>query len=232
MGVVKVKDKEVVIPGQLLAEGMDFVPTGEAYREDDKIYSKRLGLVEINKRVIKVIPLSGAYVPREGDTVIGVVTDILVSGWRVDLGCAYDAVLPIKDAVNEFVKRGDDLTKYLDIGDVIFAKISRVTSQMLVDLTLKDRGLTRLIGGRIIKFPPVKVPRVIGKNASMITMLKKSTECKIYVGRNGYIWIDGKPNQELLLTKAIKIINEMAHTSGLTDRIKEFLEKETGQKLR
>ncbi len=231
MGVVKVKDKEIVIPGQLLAEGMDFVPTGDAYREDDKVYSKRLGLVEINKRVIKVIPLSGSYVPREGDTVVGVVSDILVSGWRVDLGGAYSAVLPIKDAVNEFIKRGEDLTKYFDIGDVLFAKISRVTSQMLIDLTLRDKGLTKLVGGRIIKFPPVKVPRIIGKNASMITMLKKATQCKIYVGKNGYIWIDGKPNQELLLTKVIKKIDEEAHTSGLTDRVKEFLEKETGQKL-
>ncbi len=229
--MLKVKNKDIVIPGEILAEGMDYVPTKAAYRVGDKIYAYRVGLVEINGRVIKVIPLSGGYIPTEGDTVIGVIKDILVAGWKVYFGSPYEGVLPIKEAVNEFVSKGTDLRKYYDIGDIIFTKIITVTSQMLVDLTMKDKGLKKLVGGRIIKITPAKVPRVIGKKASMISMLKKATNCKIVVGKNGFIWIDGSPRMEVILEKAIRIIEEEAHTTGLTERIKEFLEKETNKKI-
>lgn len=231
MGELKVENKEVVIPGQIIAEGMDFVPTGSAYREGENVYAMQMGLVEINNRIIKVIPLKGPYVPKEGDTVIGVITDIISIGWRVNLGIAYEAVLPIKNASNRFIQRDADLSKLFDINDVIFAKISRVTEQQLIDLTLKEEGLKKLNGGRIIEFPSVKVPRLIGKNGSMITMLKKATDCKINVGKNGWIWIDGDPEKEILLIEAMNIIDKRAHLSGLTDYMKEYLEKTTGVKL-
>ena len=45
------------------------------------------------------------------------------------------------------------------------------------------------------------------------------------VGQNGLVWINGTPEGELLAVKAIRKIEEESHLSGLTDRIKEFLEK-------
>ncbi|HDP73821.1 MAG TPA: RNA-binding protein [Candidatus Woesearchaeota archaeon] len=231
MGEIKVSNKQVVIPGEVLAEGMDYVPTGSAYREEDKILSMQTGLVEVSNRVIKVIPLSGPYFPREGDTIIGRISDVLLSGWRVEMNTAYEAILPVKDAVNEFVGRGADLSKFFDIGDLIFCSVSRVTSQMLIDLSMKDRNSRKLFGGRLLGIAPVKIPRVIGKKASMVAMLKNATGCKVYVGKNGLIWIDGDPKMEQVLVKALQMIDEQAHTSGLTERVKKFLEKETGNKI-
>ncbi|MEF8836121.1 MAG: RNA-binding protein, partial [Candidatus Thermoplasmatota archaeon] len=58
-------------------------------------------------------------------------------------------------------------------------------------------------------------------------MLKKYTDCKIFVGQNGRIWIDGDLEGQYLAAKAIKMIEENAQAVGLTDLIKEFLEKNT-----
>ncbi|MBN1544202.1 RNA-binding protein [Candidatus Woesearchaeota archaeon] len=229
MGEIQVKDKEVVVPGETLATGMDFLPSYGTYREGDKILASRLGLVTIEGKVIKLVPLSGVYHPKRGDTIIGHVTEILLSGWRIDTNSAYSAVLNMKDATSEFIARGADLTKYFEIGDCVMVKIINVTSQNLVDLTMKGPGLRKLRGGRILSVNANKVPRIIGKQGSMVSMIKQYTNCRILVGQNGIVWIQGEdPAQELLAVQTIKKIEREAHISGLTDSIKGFLEKNRG----
>lgn len=231
MSEIKIKNKDIVVPGEELAEGMDFIPSGAAYRVKDKIFSNRVGLVQVDGRIVKVIPLNGKYNPERNDVVIGKIVDILMSGWRIDLVSPYEGVLNIRDASDRFIKKGEDLTRFFQIGDWIMAKVTNVTTQKLVDLTTKGYGLGKLEPGRIIKVSPYKVPRIIGKKGSMMRMITKATDCKINVGQNGIIWISGSPDQEILVAKVIKLIEEEAHISGLTARIKEFLEKETGKKI-
>jgi len=76
MGKLLVKKKEVVVPGEVIAVGMDFLPSEGTYRENEKIICSRLGMVNIVGKVIKIIPLAGKYMPRKGDVVIGRVFDI------------------------------------------------------------------------------------------------------------------------------------------------------------
>ncbi|MBW2965059.1 exosome complex protein Rrp4 [Candidatus Woesearchaeota archaeon] len=226
MGEIKIQDKEVVIPGEELANGMDFLPSFGTYREGDKILASRLGLAIIEGKVIKLVPLSGVYHPKRGDTIIGQVIEILLSGWRVNTNSAYSAVLNLKDATAEFIARGADLTKYFAIGDYVMAKITNVTSQNLVDLTMKGPGLRKLKGGRIVTVNANKVPRIIGKQGSMVSMIKQYTNTRILVGQNGIVWIAGEdPAMELLAQETIKKIEREAHIPGLTDSIKAFLEK-------
>ncbi|MBW2971612.1 exosome complex protein Rrp4 [Candidatus Woesearchaeota archaeon] len=226
MGEIKVNDKEVVVPGETLALGMEFLPSYGTYREGDRILASRLGLVNIDGKVIKLVPLSGVYHPKKGDTIIGPVTEILLSGWRIDTNSAYSAVLNMKDATSEFIARGADLTRYFAIGDYVMAKIINVTSQNLVDLTMKGPGLRKLKGGRIIHINANKVPRIIGKQGSMVSMIKQYTNCRILVGQNGIVWLQGdEPSKELLAVETIKKIEREAHIPGLTDSIKDFLEK-------
>ena len=106
MSELKIKNKDVVVPGEILATGMEFLPSYGTYREGDKIQANRLGLVQLEGKVLKIIPLSGTYIPKRGDTVIAQVEEILMSGWRADLNCAYSAVLGLKDATSEFILLG------------------------------------------------------------------------------------------------------------------------------
>mgnify|MGYP001563271058 CR=1 FL=1 len=225
MSEIIAKDKEISVPGETLATGMDLLPGAGTYRDGEKIIANRLGLVTIEGRTIKLIPLSGRYVPKTGDVIICKVIDVGFAGWRLDTNSAYSAMLSMKDATSDFIARGANLTQYYDLGDYIVCKIINVTSQKLIDVTMKGPGLRKLKGGRIIEVDPNKVPRIIGKQGSMVMMIKEAAKCNISVGQNGLIWIDGEPINELLAIQAISKIEKESHLSGLTDKIKEFLEK-------
>ncbi|MBW2989783.1 exosome complex protein Rrp4 [Candidatus Woesearchaeota archaeon] len=231
MSKLLVKDKEIVVPGEVLAEGMDNLPGAGTYRKGEEILAGRLGLTYIDGRTIKLIPLSGKYSPKRNDTIICKVIDINFSGWRVDTNSAYSAMLSIKDGSSSYIQKGADLTQYYNLGDYIVAGIVNVTSQKLIDITMKGPGLHKLSGGRIIEINPYKVPRIIGKQGSMVGMIKSATGCRIIVGRNGLVWIQGEPDKELLVEKTIRKIEKESHMKGLTEKIQQFLEKETETKL-
>ncbi len=225
MGKLIIKEKEIAVPGETLAEGMDNLPGAGTFREGEKIVAGRLGLAYLDARTIKLIPLSGVYIPKREDTILCKVIDVGFSGWRLDTHSPYSAMLGMKEATSEFIERGADLTQYYDLGDIIVCTITNVTSQKLVDVTMKGPGLRKLKGGRVIDVDSNKVPRIIGKQGSMVTMIKQHTDCNITVGQNGLIWILGEPANELLAIEAIKKIESESHLSGLTDKIKDFLEK-------
>lgn len=228
---LKVNNRDIVVPGEVLADGMGFLPSKGTYRQDKKILAQRLGMISIEGKVIKLIPLSGTYMPKIGDKIIAKVIDILLSGWRLDIRSAYSAVLTLKDATSDYIAKGADLTQYFGLGDYVVTKIANVTSQKLIDVSMRGPGLRKLHGGRIITINPHKVPRVIGKEGSMVMMIKDATGCNIIVGQNGLVWIEGEPEAEILAEETVKKIEEESHTAGLTDNIKKFLEKKTGKKI-
>ena len=223
MSNILVKEKDIVIPGEVLAEGMDYLPGDNTYRQNDKIFSKVLGLVGIPGRVIKITPLSGPYELKVGDKIIGRVIDIAMSGWRIETGTAYSAMMNVKDASSRFIRNNEDLSKILAIGDYAVIKITKVTSQRLIDLTMREPGLHKVIGGRILEINSQKVPRVIGRQGSMIQLIKEKTGCEITVGQNGRVWVKGTPEGELKAEAAVKLIAQKAHLPGLTDTVSKFL---------
>ena len=225
MSEIMVKDRDISVPGEVLGVGMDILPGQGTYRDGENVVARRLGLVVIEGKAVKLIPLSGRYLPKTWDVIICKVIDVGFSGWRLDTNSAYSAMLSLKDATSDFVKRGANLTEYYNLGDYILCKITNVTSQKLVDVTMKGPGLRKLKGGRIIEVDPHKVPRIIGKQGSMVMMLKDATKCNISVGQNGLIWIEGTPENELLTIQTIRKIERESHLGGLTDKIKIFLEK-------
>jgi exosome complex component RRP4 len=116
--------------------------------------------------------------------------------------------------------------KYLHVGELIIAKVADVDPSMKVELTLREEHLRILRQGRVIDISHVKIPRVIGRNGSMISMLKKELDCSIFVGQNGRIWLRGDEKMVDLAIRTIFKIEREAHTSGLTDKIKEYLKNE------
>lgn len=216
------KERKLVVPGEIIVSGEDYLPGDFTRKESEEIVASRYGLVEINGRVVKIIPVSGVFEPRRGNTVIGRVEDITFSGWMMDIGGPYSAFLPLSECPR-FIDR-NDIAEFGDIGDVLALKILGVKKGG-IDLTLKLRGLGRLDGGRIIKINSHKVPRIIGKEGSMINLIKDKTKTEITVGQNGFIWIRGISEGENRAEKTIKLIAEEASASGLTDKVEKFLEE-------
>ncbi len=214
-------NRRLVIPGDLVGEGRSGHGT---YEHEGKMYSKCVGLAEEKNGVHFVIPLTGAYDPKQGDGIIGKIEDVIFSKWLVDINSPYQAVLSLSEAVDEFIDMTKvELTRYFDYNDLIFAEISSVTKTKNIQLSMKNRKCRKLKGGRLIKINPAKVPRVIGRSGSMVEMIKETTGTQIVVGQNGFVWVKG--DNEDLAAEAVLLIEQKSHISGLTDYIKDMLMK-------
>jgi exosome complex component RRP4 len=217
--------REIVIPSQFLSDLKHKKAGRGTYIENGKVYSEILGILNVGQNYINVNPLKGRYDPIEKDFVIGIVEEAMASNWLVDINAAYPAMLH----VNEVPWKVDfgETEKYLNHGDSIMTRVLQVDQEKKLQITLKDRNLFKINGGLIIDVEPSKVPRIIGKKGSMISLLKKYTKCRIFVGQNGRIWIDGDDDDIKLITNTIDIIVNNSLSFGLTNKIEELLKKDT-----
>jgi exosome complex component RRP4 len=230
---ILVERNQVVIPGEILARGSGIKTEGPVYRRkvngELEICASMVGLVQIpRKNMVVVVPLEGCYIPLEGDIVIGKIVRVGITSWNVDIRGPYVGALRVGNVIDrDFDPLRESLDQILQVGDVIKAQITYFDRTRDPVLTLQGRGLRKISTGRVIEVDPVKVPRIIGKKGSMIQLLKNMTNTSITVGQNGRIIIATQNIlMENLIERAIRKIEEEAHTSGLTDRIRDFLEIE------
>lgn len=216
--------REIVIPSQLLGDVKDRKAGRGTFVEKGKIYAEVLGVLNANSNYINVIPLKGRYDPIENDFIIGIVQEPMASSWLVDINAAYPALLHVNEVPWD-VEFGET-ERYLNHGDSLMAKVLQVDQEKKLQITLKDRNLYKIKGGQIIEVEPSKVPRIIGKKGSMISLLKKYTKCRIFVGQNGRIWIDGDDDGMKKVIDTIKMIEDESLSYGLTNRIEELLKKD------
>ena len=215
--------REIVIPSQLLGETKDKRAGDGTFVEDGKIYSSLLGVLSIRQQFINVVPLKGRYEPSERDFVIGIVDIPMSSSWLVDINAPYPALLHVNEVPWD-VEFGET-EKYLNNGDCIMAKVLQVDQEKKLQITLNDRNLYKIKGGLLIDVEPSKVPRIIGKKGSMISLLKQYTKCRIFVGQNGRVWIDGDEQGIKKVIDTIKQIERESLSYGLTSKIEEMLKK-------
>jgi len=231
--------REVVVPGEVLTEDTkNFLPgRGTILNKDrTKIISLNIGLKQINKNYINVIPLKGSYTPRAGDKVIALVIDKNPVKYRLDINAKDQGILKPKNTVKRNKMRGfrgggsdheAPSTEKYQIGDILIVKVLSADRLNQPELTTVGQYLGKRRDGIVISINPPKIPRVIGRSGSMIKMLKNLTKSNIFVTQNGRIWLKGENiAYERLLIDAIKKIEREAHTVGLTDRISEYINNE------
>lgn len=214
--------REIVVPGDVLStrgeKGGD-----NTYERDGKLYAAILGVKNYSQNGISVMPIGGVYMPSTGDTVIGIINDIAASNWMVDISAPYPAPLHVNE-VPWKVEFGDT-SKYLNVGDAVLLKILMVDESKKIQVTMNDSGLRKLDGGMIVDVPYCKVSRIIGKSGSMIQMLKNMTDCRIFIGQNGRIWIDGDDENAEVAANAIRYIEENSQKGNLTEKVKALIEE-------
>lgn len=197
--------KKIIVPGELVSS--ERKRAGEhVFVQNGKLYSDVLGILDDRPNEVSVVPLEGCYVPRRDDVIVGVIASEKATGYMVNLNSFTQSFVSKKD-VREQMKPGF----------VISARVMEVNEMKEADLS----QVRVFYGGEIISVAPVKIPRVIGKNASMLDVLKRGTNSTIMVGRNGWIWAKG--GNISLLVKAIKKIEAEAHFENLTVKLQDFL---------
>ncbi len=168
-------------------------------------------------------PGPGTY--SEGGQVFAAeVVDQGPSHWLVDINSPYPA--PLHATESPWRVEFGDTARYLKVGDVIMCHVLSVDEIKRVQLTMQEREARRLNGGMVIEISPTKVPRVIGKQGSMVSLIMDLTGCRIYVGQNGRIWLDGDDRSAAVAEMAIRLIEERAEAVGLTEAVRELIERE------
>ena len=221
------RTREIVIPGDVLGNANEYKAGENAYELDGKIRANVGGTKTYTNDAVGVTVMGGFYMPVTGDTVIGIINDVGPSNWMLDINAPYPAPLHVSE-VPWKVEFGDT-SRFLTVGDVVLLKILMVDESKKIQVTMKDSGLRKIEGGQLVEISYSKISRVIGKSGSMIQMLKNMTDCRIFVGQNGRIWIDGDGENVDVAAEAIRIIERESRSANLTDRVREFIEKRLPQ---
>ncbi|MFH1290952.1 MAG: exosome complex RNA-binding protein Rrp4 [archaeon] len=215
--------RQIVVPGEVIVTGNEFLPGEGTYRDGNEVVAGRYGIVDTYEKHVRVVPISGAYYPRRGNTIIGTIVDITFNGWLIDFGGAQNAFLPVSE-VPRYIDR-NELREYLDFGEAVILKVWDVKPRG-IDVSMKMRGFGKIEGGMIISINSNKVPRIIGKEGSMVKLIQKAVGCEITVGQNGKIWISGKDSDsEIATKKIIEFIADYSTVNGLTGKVEKFIEQ-------
>ncbi|VVB67729.1 Exosome complex component Rrp4 [Candidatus Norongarragalina meridionalis] len=194
-------ERTIVVPGEKVFDDQRRVEGG--YADATGTFATTMAMVHDGK----LVPLKGYYLPKPGDAVVGIVKEEMFSGYEIEINSPYEGRLSTRETRERFA-----------VGEVISAKVVDV-NEIHEAIIAEPR---KLWGGEIIDVESVKVPRIIGRNASMVETIKQHTKSELLVGKNGRIYVKGG-NTALAIRAILKICKE-AHTGGLTDRVVALLE--------
>ena len=217
--------KRFVLPG-------DFITTAPLQLRDNvvldgkRIISTAIGLTDVSDDSVRVISLTGVYLPKADDLVIGTIQYIFGNSWFADINSCYQGMLLGQDVFGRgSYPTTSEMKDRLDKGDIIYARIANSDRQREPLISIADKNLGKIDSGELIKISPTKIPRLIGKHGSMIQTIEASTNATITVGQNGLIVVSCDETHGLLKAlAAIRMVDEQAHIVDLTDKVKKMLE--------
>ena len=217
--------KRHVLPG-------DFITTAplrlqnNVVLEGKRIISTTIGLSDVSDDSVRVISLTGVYLPKIDDLVIGIIQHISGNSWFADINSCYQGMLLGQDVFGRgSYPTKSEMEERLSKGDIIFAKIANSDRQREPLISIADQSLGKIDSGELVKISPAKIPRLIGKHGSMIQTIEGSTNATITVGQNGLIVVScDETNGLLKALAAIRMVDEQAHLVNLTDKVKKMLE--------
>lgn len=214
--------KDIVIPGYLLGE--DINGGDGTFKEGNRVYSAVYGIAKRVNNKIEVISLKGKYNPKKGDLLIGIVTDITFSMWILDINSPYYGFLHLSDYTKKIEK--EDMSKEIGIGETVIVKVKEIEMPIRINLTMNDNRCKIIRTGVVIDVSYAKIPDIIGKGGSTINLIKKKTNCDIYVAQNGRVWINGSDEMIKLAINIIKMVEKDGCFDNISEKITREIDKD------
>ncbi|MDG7010354.1 MAG: S1 RNA-binding domain-containing protein [Nitrososphaerota archaeon] len=216
-------ERRQVIPGDVIAKG-NYRYGSYIEKRGEEYVALRVGLAEVGRDGIKLNPLTGPYLPRADDEVIGKVVDVNGFGWVVDINSCFDGFLPASFVFGrEFSPSTHDLSSKFNVGDIIGTRIESFERSRDPQLSIRGQGYGKIDSGEIVKISPTKVPRLIGKRGAIINLISERTGAEVKVGQNGVVVVSGTPEGITKAVKAIRTVEEEAHAADLTAKVEGVL---------
>ena len=218
--------KRFVLPGDVLTTAPLRLERNVVL-EGKKIISTTIGLSSVFNDSVKVIPLTGIYIPRIDDLVVGVIKTISGNSWFADINSCYQGMLLGQDVFGRgSYPTTSEMKDRLDKGDIIYARIANSDRQREPLISIADKNLGKIDAGELVKISPAKIPCLLGKHKSMIQSIETSTNTTITVGQNGLIIL--KCDNSTGLKKAIasiKMVGMAQHDANLEEKIQNILDE-------
>lgn len=217
--------KEIVTPGEKISDKTEPI-IGGAYAKDGKIYSLYLGVLYKSPYGILVVPLEGRYAAKEGDTIIGLVIQEDNFGYILDTKSYKYPYLSKRALERERSSFGNrhaeekQKEKPFSLGDIVLARVLGVNEVKDVNLEV----VYKLNGGVLLEISSKKVPRVIGKHKSMLSVIEKYSGSHVTVGANGFLYVKG--GKQDVVAKALELIKKYSPVDNLTNKIETYLKTE------
>ena len=105
--------KRHVIPGEVITSG-PYRAEQNTVQVGENIISTIVGLSDVYDGSVRVIPLTGGYVPKDDDLVIGKIVSHSSLSWTADINSCYVGMLPASDVFGrDYSSSSDDMTAKL-----------------------------------------------------------------------------------------------------------------------
>ncbi|KAJ2000245.1 exosome non-catalytic core subunit rrp40 [Coemansia thaxteri] len=196
----------------------------------DEVTAVTAGILRSNSETSQwwVVGNKRRYVAAEGEPVVGVVAARHGEGYRVDIGSAHDALLPLL-AFEGATKRNKP---NLAVGTAVYARVVVANSVMDPEIecfnshTGKSEGYGELAEGFMFKCSLGLARRLIDTKAPVLAALGKGLPFEVAVGVNGRVWVNaGTVQSTILVANAIRN-SEYLDAKQCRQMVKELLEKQ------
>ena len=221
--MVGTRGRKYAVPGDLVAEGRSLVAGENTYKVGTRIYATSVGLVEISGNEVRVIPLEGRYVPRQGDVVVGIVTDYNAVAWTVDINSIFYGSIFVRDLVRRGSMEKLAISDVLNVGDVVVSKIFSFSVNRDPLLSLRGPGMGRVTEGELMRISPRSVPRLLDRRERLYKMIEEATGCELTIGMNGLIVVKGAPDGILQVARALSVVESEPRYEALVRKLKSLL---------
>ena len=215
---------QFVLPGDTISGSYE--PAQNVILNDNRLLSTAIGFCEINDNEANVSPLTGFYIPRSDDLVIGKIKSHTSMVWEIDINSYHVGILPAFDIFGkDYNPSKHDLSSKLNVGDLVAVRIVSGDTTRDPLVTISGENLGKIDSGELVKISSAKISYLISKHSSMIQTIESSTDTSITIGQNGLVVVSGGESNGLLKAiEAIQMVEEQAHLADLTDKVKKMLE--------
>jgi len=210
----------LVTPGEAIGASSGARAGTGTVKQGQDIISTKLGWVKENNGVLFVEPIHSSYLPRSGDLVIGIIESVRNNLWFAEVNGPFNGLLPMSLAPWK-VEFGA-AREHMDIGDVMLARVQEVDEAHNIVLTMKGVGLRKLKEGAVLELPVNLIKLIRKDNERILNVFKESSDCRIIVGDNGRIWVDGSAENISMVRAGFDLMNNIGHQENVFDSINEF----------
>ncbi|MGB1587981.1 MAG: hypothetical protein ACPHJD_04110 [Poseidonia sp.] len=206
-------EQRLVTPGMAIGPSAGKRAGSGIIAADDNFIATRVGWLKEFNNTVSVDPIYSAYMPRSGDLIVGIVAEVRNNLWFMDINGSFQGLLPMSLAPWK-VEFGA-ARQHMDIGDVVLARVQEVDECHNVVLTMKGVGLRRLNQGAVENVPVQHIDRLRGTNNEHLQRLRDLTDCRVMVGENGRVWIDGSSEGIAWARKGIHELTAEGHRTDI-----------------